>query len=80
VYKFVKNLNATFISLIPKKLLVVDVKDFYPISLISGFYKIIAKVLANRLKTILENIISKTQNTFIKGLHILKSVLISNEC
>jgi hypothetical protein len=80
VYKFVKNLNATFISLIPKKVLVVDAKDFYPISLISGFYKIIAKVLANRSKTILENIISKTQNTFIKGLHILESVLISNEC
>jgi hypothetical protein len=45
-----KSLNATFIALIPKKPRVVDVKDFRPISLVSGVYKIITKVLANKLK------------------------------
>ncbi len=50
--KFEKSLNATFLALIPKKLGVVDVNDFRPISLVSGVYKIIAKVLANRLKRI----------------------------
>ena len=44
---FKKSLNATFICLIPKKRDIVEVKDFRPISLIGGVYKIIAKVLAN---------------------------------
>ena len=48
--QFEKSLNATFISLILKKPDAVEVKDFRPISLIGGVYKIIAKVLANRLK------------------------------
>jgi hypothetical protein len=62
---------------------VVEVKDFRPISLVSGIYKIIAKVLANRLKIVLENMISKSQNAFIKGrqmTQILDSVLIANVC
>jgi hypothetical protein len=41
-------LNATFVSLITKKTIVVDVKDFRPVSLVGGVYKIISKVLANR--------------------------------
>jgi hypothetical protein len=47
---FEKSINATFISLIPKKAGAVDIKDFRPISLVGGVYKIISKVLANRLK------------------------------
>jgi len=41
--KFEKSFNVTFIALIPKKPRAVDVKYFRPISLVSGFYKIIAK-------------------------------------
>ena len=39
---FEKSLNATFLALIPKKNDAVDVKDFRPISLVGGLYKIIA--------------------------------------
>jgi tripartite-type tricarboxylate transporter receptor subunit TctC len=56
--KFVKSINATFLALIPKKFGAVDLKDFRPISLVSGVYKIIAKVLANRLRKVVEKIIS----------------------
>jgi hypothetical protein len=66
--------------LIPKKTGAVDVRDFRPISLVGGIYKIISKVLANRFKSVLGKIISNTQNAFIGGRQILDSVLIANEC
>jgi hypothetical protein len=78
--KFEKSFNATFVSLIPKKTGSMEVKDFHPISLIGGIYKIISKVLANRFKSILGKIISNSQNAFIGGRQILDSMLIANEC
>ena len=61
--KFEKSLNATFIALIPKKNDVSNILDFRPISLVGSLYKILAKVLANRLKVVLDKLISESQNS-----------------
>jgi hypothetical protein len=58
--KFEMSLDATFIALSPKISGATDRKDFQPISLVSGIYKIISKVIANRSKMVLEKIIAKS--------------------
>jgi hypothetical protein len=77
--QFERSLNATFVALIPKKPGADEITDFRPISLVGGMYKIMAKILANRLSVVLGKIVSPSQNAFVKGRQILDSVLIANE-
>jgi len=58
--KFKRSLNATFITLSLKIPGAVNPKYFRPISLVSDIYEIIAKILANRFKMVLEKIVSKS--------------------
>ena len=44
--EFERYLNASFLSLIPKKNNALNIKDFQPISLVGSVYKLLSKVLA----------------------------------
>ena len=76
---FLKSLNNTFLVLIPKKSGVEDLEDFRPISLLGGLYKLLAKVIANRIKKVVGKVVSTTQNAFVTGRPILDASLIANE-
>ncbi|GKA96271.1 RNA-directed DNA polymerase, eukaryota [Tanacetum coccineum] len=55
------------------------VNDFRPISLIGCLYKIIVKILVNRLVVVIDDIVSMEQSAFIKGRQILDGPFILNE-
>ncbi|PNX62136.1 cysteine-rich receptor-like protein kinase, partial [Trifolium pratense] len=77
--RLTKGLNATFIALIPKVDSPQRLNDFRPISLVGSLYKILAKVLANRLRLVMGSVISASQTAFVKGRQILDGILIANE-
>ena len=70
-------LNHTYVALIPKKPKPENIFDFCPISLCHVIYKLIMKVIANRLKPLLPSIISNTQGAFTQGRLISNNVLIA---
>ncbi|GJU24193.1 RNA-directed DNA polymerase, eukaryota, reverse transcriptase zinc-binding domain protein [Tanacetum coccineum] len=74
-----KGCNSSFIALIPKVSNATLVTDFRPISLIGCQYKIIGKILANRLSKVIGSCISSEQSAFIKGRNILDGPLVLNE-
>ncbi|CAJ2657018.1 unnamed protein product [Trifolium pratense] len=77
--KLAKGINSTFIALIPKVDSPQRLNDFRPISLVGCLYKILAKVLANRLRLVIGSVISEAQTAFVKDRQILDGILVANE-
>ncbi|KAJ9544401.1 hypothetical protein OSB04_024108 [Centaurea solstitialis] len=71
--------NASFIALVPKAKDPLRINENRPIHLMGCVSKVISKVLADRLKLVVGDIISPVQTAFVKGRQILDGPLIVNE-
>eukprot|EP00253_Pinus_taeda_P030366 PITA_30366 len=72
-----KSFNSAFITLIPKEEEANTPSKFRPIALCNVLYKIISKVIANRLKPILRDIISEEQSGYVEGKQIMDHILLA---
>lgn len=70
--------NSTYIALVPKKYNPLAVTNFRPISLCNVIYKLISKVITNRLKPIMNLIILSSQSAFIQEKIITDNNLIAH--
>eukprot|EP00253_Pinus_taeda_P013604 PITA_13604 len=67
--------NSTYLALIPKDTNLENFSRFRTISLCNASYKILAKLLANRIKPLLKRVICSSQSGFVEGRHILDNVI-----
>ncbi|KAL5567922.1 hypothetical protein UlMin_024497 [Ulmus minor] len=74
------SINETIITLLPKIKNPTRITEFRPISLCNVLYKIISKMLANRLRKIMDSVISQEQSAFIPGRLISDNAIIGFEC
>lgn len=74
-----KAVNHTFLALIPKRTAANLVDQFRPIALCNVIYKIVMKIIATRLKHVLNSIIHPSQAAFIPSRSILDNGIINHE-
>lgn len=74
-----KELNQTNVTLIPKTPNPEGMNHLRPISLCQFIYKIISKILANRLQPFIGNIISEHQSAFIPGRQVQDNIIVAHE-
>nr|GEW20960.1 RNA-directed DNA polymerase, eukaryota, reverse transcriptase zinc-binding domain protein [Tanacetum cinerariifolium] len=71
--------NSSFVALIPKSLEPKSVGDYRPISLIGSIYKVVTKILATRLSSVISDLVSDVQTPFLPNRQILDGPFIINE-
>ncbi|XP_043721016.1 uncharacterized protein LOC122668529 [Telopea speciosissima] len=73
------SINATFINLVPKSGDVSTFAGFRPIALCNLLYKIITKILSNRIQHVIGSVVSHNQSAFIKGRPIVDNILVCHD-
>lgn len=76
---FPQNLNSCFITLIPKVENPETITQFRPITLCNVSYKILTKVLVNRIRSLLGNLIGPFQSSFLPGRQTSDNIIITQE-
>ena len=74
-----KNFNCTLVTLIPKVQNPKTVKEYRPIACCTVMYKIISKVLTNRIQGVIQSIICESQAGFIPGRKIADNIVLAHE-
>lgn len=74
-----RNINSSYIAMVPKVENQECMNDFRPISCCNVIYKCIAKIIVSRIKPALTTIIGNEQTTFLPGRNISDAVLLSQE-
>lgn len=72
-------INITWVTLIPKIQNSSSIEEFSPISMVGYLYKITSKVLVNKIKPIMGDLISENQTWFIRGRQIFDGILTANK-
>lgn len=72
-------MNATFIALIPKEAYSNTPDKFRPIALCNVIYKIVSKIVASRLKSLLPLLISPEQSGYVEGRQITDGIILTHE-
>ncbi|GJZ83065.1 protein LAZ1 [Tanacetum coccineum] len=77
--QLLKEVNHTFLALIPKVTTPLKVNDYRPISCCNVLYKCISKILTNRIIRGIKEVVSDNQSAFVPGRRISDNILITQE-
>lgn len=74
-----KSFNKTIITLIPKTEKPATLKDLRPISLCNVIYKVLSKIIVNRLRSLMQKYIAPNQGAFLRGRLISDNIVLAGE-
>lgn len=74
-----KSIYVSLLTLLPKVDNPHNLSEYRPISLVGSLYKILEKVLANRMNRVISKLVSRSQTSFVPSRKIIYGVLVLNE-